>query len=195
MALYLDQALYNTPTKYFNALAALTDFWDSVTDDTLTKGGITLTLASTASITVTGFELTMTNGITGSTTLTKTMIAYTDNGIIGLTNASSATQNCVWAIGCDDAGNWGAVIGKGSTPAITELLANGVSSTTFGNGTVTQSNENTQIVDMCADKGDFIFKDIKRILQSTQPTYSGRLQIDSGDKFVQSWGLALKYTD
>lgn len=195
MALYLDQALYNTPTKYFNALAALTDFWDSVTDDTLTKGGITLTLASTASITVTGFELTMTNGITGSTTLTKTMIAYTDNGIIGLTNASSATPNCVWAIGCDDAGNWGAVIGKGSTPAITELLANGVSSTTFGNGTVTQSNENTQIVDMCADKGDFIFKDIKRILQSTQPTYSGRLQIDSGDKFVQSWGLALKYTD
>lgn len=195
MALYLDQALYNTPEKYFAALAALTDFWDTITDDTLTKGGVTLTLGGTTTITVSGFDLTMTNSITGSTGLTKTMIAYTDKGIIGLTNASSATQNCVWAIGCDDTGNWGAVLGKGSSPAITELLANAVSSTTFGGGTVTQSNENTQIVDMCADKGDFIFKDIKRILQSTQPTYSGRLQIDSGDKFVQSWGLALKYTD
>ena len=193
MALYYDQALYNSPTKYFNALAALTDFWDTITDDTLTKGGVTLTLGGTT--TVSGFGLTMTGTVTSSTTLTKTMIAYTDKGIIGLTNASTATQNCVWAIGCDDAGNWGAVVGKGSTPAITELLANGVSSTTFGGGTVTASNENTQIVDMCADKGDFIFKDIKRILQSTQPTYSGRLQIDSGDKFVQSWGLALKYTD
>jgi hypothetical protein len=193
MALYLDQALYNTPAKYFAALAALTDFWDTITDDTLTKGGVTLTLGGTT--TVSGFGLTMTGTVTSSTTLTKTMIAYTDKGIIGLTNASTATQNCVWAIGCDDAGNWGAVLGKGSSPAITELLANGVSSTTFGDGTVTASNENTQIVDMCADKGDFIFKDIKRILQSTQPTYSGRLQIDSGDKFVQSWGLALKYTD
>ena len=195
MALYLDQALYNTPTKYFNALAALTDFWDTITDDTLTKGGVTLTLTSATTITGSGFDLTMTNNITGSASLTKTMIAYTDKGIIGLTNSSNASNNCTWAIGCDDAGNWGAVVGKGSTPAITDLLANGVSSTTFGGGTVAQSNENTQIVDMCADKGDFIFKDIKRILQSTQPTYSGRLQIDSGDKFVQSWGLALKYTD
>ena len=195
MALYYDQALYNTPTKYFNALAALTDFWDTITDDTLTKGGVTLTLTSTTTITGSGFDLTMTNNITGSTSLTKTMIAYTDKGIIGLTNSSNASNNCGWALGCDDTGNWGAVLGKGSSPAITELLANGVSSTTFGGGTVTQSNENTQIVDMCADKGDFIFKDIKRILQSTQPTYSGRLQIDSGDKFVQSWGLALKYTD
>ena len=195
MALYLDQALYNTPAKYFAALAALTDFWDTITDDTLTKGGVTLTHIDSNNITVSGFDFTMSSRITSSSGLIKTMIAYTDKGIIGLTNASTATQNCVWAIGCDDAGNWGAVVGKGSTSAITELLANGVSSTTFGGGTVTESNENTQIVDMCADKGDFIFKDIKRILQSTQPTYSGRLQIDSGDKFVQSWGLALKYTD
>lgn len=195
MALYLDQALYDTPTKYFNALAALTDFWDTITDGTLTKGGITLTHIDSNNITVSGFDFTMSNRITTSSGLIKTMIAYTDNGIIGLTNSSNASSNSVWAIGCDDTGNWGAVIGKGATPTITELLANGVSSTTFGGGTVTESNENTQIVDMCADKGDFIFKDIKRILQSTQPTYSGRLQIDSGDKFVQSWGLALKYTD
>ena len=195
MALYLDQALYNTPAKYFAALAALTDFWDTITENTLTKGGVTLTRVDTNNITASGFDLTMSSKITSSSGLTKTMIAYTDKGIIGLTNSSNASSNCTWAIGCDDAGNWGAVIGKGATPTITELLANGVSSTTFGGGTVTESNENTQIVDMCADKGDFIFKDVKRILQSTQPTYSGRLQIDSGDKFVQSWGLALKYTD
>lgn len=193
MALYLDQALYNTPTKYFNALAALTDFWDTITDDTLTKGGVTLTLGGTT--TVSGFGLTMTGTVTSSTSLTKTMIAYTDKGIIGLTNASTATQNCVWAIGCDDAGNWGAVIGKGSTPAITELLANGVSSTTFGNGTVTESEQNMQIVDMCADKGNFVFEDVKRVLQSPQRTYYGKVQLDNGDKFVQAWGLALKYTD
>lgn len=195
MALYYDQALYNTPTKYFNALAALTDFWDTITDDTLTKGGVTLTLASTTSITVSGFELTMTGTMTGSTSLTKTMIAYTDKGIIGLTNSSSATYNCGWAIGRDGAGNWGAVIGRGSTPAITELLANGVSSTTFGGGTVTESEQNMQIVDMCADKGNFVFEDVKRVLQSPQTTYDGRLQLDNGDKFVQAWGLALKYTD
>lgn len=193
MALYYDQALYNTPTKYFNALAALTDFWDTITDDTLTKGGVTLTLGGTT--TVSGFGLTMTGTVTSSTTLTKTMIAYTDNGIIGLTNASSATQNCVWAIGRDGAGNWGAAIGKGATPAITELLANGVSSTTFGGGTVTESEQNMQIVDMCADKGNFVFEDVKRVLQSPQTTYDGRLQLDNGDKFVQAWGLALKYTD
>ena len=194
MALYYDQALYNTPTKYFNALAALTDFWDTITDDTLTKDDVTLTFSSNI-ITVSGFGLTLSSSLAAGTTLTKTLIAYTDKGIIGLTNTSSAALNCVWAIGCDDAGNWGAVVGKGSTPAITELLANGVSSTTFGGGTVTESNENTQIVDMCADKGNFIFQDVKRVLQSTQPTYSGRLQIDSGEKFVQAWGLALKYTD
>lgn len=193
MALYYDQALYNTPTKYFNALAALTDFWDTITDDTLTKGGVTLTLGSTT--TVSGFGLTMTGTVTSSTSLTKTMIAYTDKGIIGLTNASSATQNCVWAIGCDDAGNWGAVIGKGSTSAITELLANGVSSTTFDGGTVTESEQNMQIVDMCADKGNFVFEDVKRVLQSPQITYYGKVQLDNGDKFVQAWGLALKYTD
>lgn len=193
MALYYDQALYNTPTKYFNALAALTDFWDTITDDTLTKGGVTLTLGDTT--TVSGFELTMTGTVTSTTSLTKTMIAYTDKGIIGLTNASSATQNCVWAIGCDDAGNWGAVIGKGATPAITELLANGVSSTTFGGGTVTGSEQNMQVVDMCADKGNFIFQDVKRVLQSPQTTYYGKVQLDNGDKFVQAWGLALNYTD
>lgn len=195
MALYYDQALYNTPTKYFNALAALTDFWDTITDDTLTKGGVTLTQTDTNIITISGFDLTMSSKITSSSGLIKTMIAYTDKGIIGLTNSSSATNNCGWALGCDDAGNWGAVIGKGATPAITELLANGVSSTTFGGGTVTESEQNMQIVDMCADKGDFIFKDIKRILQSPQTTYDGRLQLDNGDKFVQAWGLALKYTD
>lgn len=193
MALYLDQALYNSPTKYFNALAALTDFWDTITENTLTKGGVTLTLGGTT--TVSGFGFTMTGTVTSSTTLTKTMIAYTDKGIIGLTNASSATQNCVWAIGRDGAGNWGAVIGKGATPAITELLANGVSSTTFGGGTVTESEQNMQIVDMCADKGNFVFEDVKRVLQSPQTTYDGRLQLDNGDKFVQAWGLALKYTD
>lgn len=90
MALYLDQALYNTPAKYFAALAALTDFWDTITDDTLTKGGVTLTLGGTT--TVSGFGLTMTGTVTSTTTLTKTMIAYTDKGIIGLTNASTATQ-------------------------------------------------------------------------------------------------------
>lgn len=195
MALYYDQALYKTPTKYFNALAALTDFWDTITADTLTKGGVTLTLASTTTITVSGFDLTMSNEVTGSTGLTKTMIAYTDKGIIGLTNASSATQNSVWAIGCDDAGNWGAVIGKGATPTISELLANGVSSTTFGGGTVTESEQNMQIVDMCADKGNFIFQDVKRVLQSPQTTYYGKVQLDNGDKFVQAWGLALNYTD
>lgn len=193
MALYYDQALYNTPTKYFNALAALTDFWDTITDDTLTKGGVTLTLGGTT--TVSGFGLTMTGTVTSSTTLTKTMIAYTDKGIIGLTNSSSATNNCGWAIGCDDAGNWGAVLGKGSSPAITELLANGVSSTTFGGGTVTESEQNMQVVDMCADKGNFIFQDVKRVLQSPQTTYYGKVQLDNGDKFVQAWGLALNYTD
>lgn len=193
MALYYDQALYNTPTKYFNALAALTDFWDTITDDTLTKGGVTLTLGGTT--TVSGFGLTMTGTVTSSTTLTKTMIAYTDKGIIGLTNAPTATQDCVWAIGCDDAGNWGAVLGKGSSPAITELLANGVSSTTFGGGTVTESEQNMQIADMCADKGNFVFEDVKRVLQSPQITYYGKVQLDNGDKFVQAWGLALKYTD
>lgn len=195
MALYYDQALYNTPAKYFNALAALTDFWDTITEDTLTKGGVTLTLGGTTTITVSGFDLTMTNSITGSTGLTKTMIAYTDKGIIGLTSSSSASSNCTWAIGCDDTGNWGAVIGKGSTPAITELLANGVSSTTFGGGTVTESEQNMQIVDMCADKGNFIFQDVKRVLQSPQTTYYGKVQLDNGDKFVQAWGLALNYTD
>lgn len=195
MALYYDQTLYNTSTKYFNALAALTDFWDTITDDTLTKGGVTLTLASTASITVSGFDLTMSNGVTGSTGLTKTMIAYTDKGIIGFATSVTASNSCAWAIGCDDTGNWGAVIGKGATPAISELLANGVSSTTFGGGTVTESEQNMQIVDMCADKGNFIFQDVKRVLQSPQTTYTGRLQLDNGDKFVQAWGLALNYTD
>ena len=195
MALYYDQALYKTPTKYFNALAALTDFWDEVTSSTLTKGGITLTQTDSNNITVSGFDLTMSGKITTSSALTKTMIAYTDKGIIGLANASNASSNCTWAIGCDDTGNWGAVIGKGSTPAITELLANGVSSTTFGGGTVTESEQNMQIVDMCADKGNFVFEDVRRVLQSPQTTYDGRLQLDNGDKFVQAWGLALKYTD
>lgn len=194
MALYYDQALYNTPTKYFNALAALTGFWDTIAEDTLTKGGITLTLSGT-NILASGFDFTMASTITASTALTKTMIAYTDNGIIGLTNASNATINCVWAIGCDDAGNWGAVIGRGATPAITELLANGISATTFGGGTVTVSEQNMQIVDMCADKGNFVFEDVKRVLQSPQTTYYGKVQLDNGDKFVQAWGLALNYTD
>ena len=194
MALYYDQALYNTPTKYFNALAALTDFWDTITENTLTKGGVTLTFSGNI-ITVSGFGLTLSSSIAAGTTLTKTLIAYTDKGIISLTNTSTASNNCVWAIGCDDAGNWGAAVGKGATPAITELLASGVSSTTFGGGAVTVSEQNMQIVDMCADKGNFVFEDVKRVLQSPQTAYDGRLQLDNGDKFVQAWGLALKYTD
>lgn len=195
MALYFDQALYSSPTKYFAALAALTDFWDTITSSTLTKGGVTLTLESSTTINVSGFGLAMTNSITGSTTLSKTIIAYTDNGIIGLTNASSVSQNCEWAIGRDDAGSWGAVVGKGSIPVISELIADGISATTFGGGTVTSSNENVQIVDVCADKGNFIFEDIKRILQSPQTAYIGKMQMDNGEKYVQCWALALKYTE
>lgn len=195
MALYFDQALYNTPAKYFAALATLTDFWDTITEDTLTKGGITLTLSST-NITISGYTYTASNNITSSTNLAATCIAYTENGIIGYTRSTSTSpQSVEWSIGCDDNGNWGAVIGKGTSPVISEIVANGVSATAFGGGTVTDSNQNTQIVDVCADKGNFIFSDVKRILQSPQTTYVGRLQIDSGEKFVQCWGLALKYTD
>ena len=195
MALYFDQTLYNSPTKYFNALAALTGFWDTVTSDTLTKGGITLTLSGT-NITASGYNYTSSNPITSSTSLGSTCIAYTENGIIGITSTASTTLTyAAWAIGCDDNGNWASVIGKGTSPVISEIIADGVSTMAFGGGIVTYGNQNTQIVDVCADKGNFIFQDVKRILQSPQTTYVGRLQIDSGEKFVQCWGLALKYTD
>ena len=195
MALYFDQVLYNSPTKYFTALSGLTDFWDTITSSTLTKGGVTMTLESSTTITVSGFDLALTNNITSSSGLAKTIIAYTDNGIVGFTMPSSGTQNCEWAIGRDDAGNWGAVVGKGPTPVISELIADGVSSTTFGGGTVTNSNENVQIVDVCADKGNFIFENIKRILQSPQTAYVGKMQMENGEKYVQCWALALKYTE
>ncbi len=195
MALYFDQALYNTPAKYFAALAALTDFWDTITEDTLTKGGITLTLSG-ANITISGYTYTTSNSITSSTSLTSTCFAYTENGIVGYTRPSGTNpQSVEWAIGCDENGEWGAVIGKGTSPVILELVADGVSATAFGGGTVTDSNQNVQIVDVCADKGNFIFEDVKRILQSPQTTYIGKMQMDNGDKYVQCWALGLKYTE
>lgn len=195
MALYFDRALYNTPTKYFNALAALTDFWDTITENTLTKGGVTLTLSSSSIITISGYTYTASNSITASTGLDATCIAYTEKGIIGYAKQATSLNASEWAIGCNDNGEWGAVIGKDSKAIITELIADGVSATSFGGGTVTNSNENVQIVDMCADKGNFIFEDIKRILQSPQTTYVGKMQMENGEKYVQCWALALKYTE
>ena len=195
MALYFDQALYNTPTKYFNALAALTDFWDTITENTLTKGGVTLTMSTSSIITISGYTYTASNTITASTGLDVTCIAYTENGIIGYAKQANTSNASEWAIGCNDKGEWGAVIGKSTSPVISELIADGVSSTAFGEGTVTSSNENVQIVDMCADKGNFIFEDIKRILQSPQTAYIGKMQMDNGEKYVQCWALALKYTE
>lgn len=194
MALYFDRALYNTPSKYFEALAALTDFWDTITENTLTKGGITLTVSG-SNISISGYTYTASNTITSSTGLSKTCIAYTENGIIGYAQTSGSLNASEWAIGCNDNGEWGAVIGKDTKASISELIAEGVSATTFGGGTVTSSNENVQIVDVCADKGNFIFEDIKRILQSPQTAYVGKMEMDNGEKYVQCWALALKYTE
>lgn len=195
MALYYDNTIHTSPDTYWDAIYNREDFWDSRFGDTVTKGGITLTKDG-INITMSGYGNTATKAIAASTGLSRTLLACTDTGMIGLTIASVGTNppTAAWAIGCDDNGNWGGVVGKQTYATIEELIADGVSSINYANGNTSTSDVNTQIINICADKGDFVFKDIKRILQITNPTYIGKIQLDGGEKYVKCGALALAYT-
>ena len=103
MSLYYSPVGYGNVTAFFTALGQVPDFWDSTSADTLTKGGITVTLTSTKIITISGYGLSV--NITSPTENTSyALIAATDTGLVFAFGNTDVVTYC-GALGVDDNGN------------------------------------------------------------------------------------------
>lgn len=195
MSLYYSPVEYGNVTAFFAALGQVPDFWDSTSADTLTKGGITVTLTSTKIITISGYGLSV--NITSSVENTSyALIAATDTGLVFAFGNTDAVTYC-GALGVDDNGNWGAATGRLSSSnwTIDTVLADGVTSTTYSAGNTTASDYNTQIVQLTSQHGNFIFKDLMRLLLTSQIGYRGKIRLNDSEKYVIAGSFALMYTD
>lgn len=195
MSLYYSPVGYDNVTAFFTALGKVPNFWDSTSADTLTKSGITVTLTSTTVITISGYNKSVT--ITSSTASTSyALIAATDTGLVFAFGNSAAATYC-GALGVDDNGNWGAATGKlaSNNWTIDTVLADGITSTTYSAGNTTASDYNTQIVQLTSQHGNFIFKDLMRLLLTSQIGYRGKILLGDSGKYVIAGSFALKYTD
>ena len=195
MSLYYNPVGYDSVTAFFTALGQVPNFWDSTSADTLTKGGITVTLTSTTVITISGYNKSVT--ITTSQANTSyALIAATDTGLVFAFGNTAAVTYC-GALGVDDNGNWGAAKGGlvSSKWAIDAVLADGVTSTTYSAGDTTASDYNTQIVQLTSQHGNSIFKDLMRLLLTSQIGYRGKIRLNDSEKYVIAGSFALKYTD
>lgn len=195
MSLYYSPVGYNNVTAFFAALGQVPDFWDSTSADTLTKDSITVTLTSTTVITISGYDKSIT--ITSLQGLTKyALIAATDTGLVFAFGNTTAATWC-GALGVDDNGNWGAATGglASNNWTIDTVLADGVTSTTYSAGNTTASDYNTQIVQLTSQHGNFIFKDLMRLLLTSQIGYRGKILLGDTEKYVLAGSFALKYTD
>ncbi|EXM40960.1 hypothetical protein RASY3_01700 [Ruminococcus albus SY3] len=187
--IYYDTNSYATSNLY-SVLKAIPNFWDETDDETssLTKGEITLKIPS-STITVSGYDRSE-NVITGPSV---GLIAATANGLVILTTGSNAKA---LAIGSDDNGNWAAAYGSTyNTYTITNLIADGVSSTSYSTNTTTASTISTQIIALSAVNGNYTFDDLKRILYTPVLSYMGKLTMPNGEKYVKCGAFALKYTE
>lgn len=195
MSLYYNPNGYSNVTAFFTALGQVPDFWDSTSADTLTKGGITVTLTSTKKITISGYGLSV-NITSAAGDTSYALIAATDTGLVFAFGNTSATTYC-GALGVDDNGNWGAATGglASSSWTIDTVLADGVTSTTYSAGGTTESGYNTQIVQLTSQHGNFIFKDLMRLLLTSQIGYRGKILLGDTEKYVLAGSFALKYTD
>ena len=196
MSLYYSPVGYGNVTAFFAALGQVPNFWDSTSADTLTKGGITVTLTSTTLITISGYGLSVTINTGGQAVMSYALIAATDTGLVFAFGNSSAVTYC-GALGVDDNGNWGAATGGlvSSKWAIDAVLADGVTSTTYTAGNTAASDYNTQIVQLTSQHGNFIFKDLMRLLLTSQIGYRGKIRLNDSEKYVIAGSFALMYTD
>lgn len=195
MSLYYNPNGYSNVTAFFAALGQVPNFWDTTSADTLTKGGITVTLTSTTVITISGYNKSVT--ITSSQVSTSyALIAATDTGLVFAFGNTDVATYC-GALGVDDNGNWGAATGKlaSNNWTIDTVLADGVTSTTYSGGNTTASDYNTQIVQLTSQHGNFIFKDLMRLLLTSQIGYRGKILLGDSEKYVLAGSFALKYTD
>lgn len=195
MSLYYSPVGYGNVTAFFAALGQVPNFWDSTSADTLTKGGITVTLTSTTIITISGYGLSTTIDTGGQATTSYALIAATDTGLVFAFGITTTAH--YGALGVDDNGNWGAATGKLSSNNwnIETVLADGVTSTTYSAGNTTASDYNTQIVQLTSQHGNFIFKDLMRLLLTSQIGYRGKILLGDTEKYVLAGSFALKYTD
>lgn len=195
MSLYYNPNGYSNVTAFFAALGQVPNFWDTTSADTLAKGGITVTLTSATVITISGYDKSVT--ITSSQANTSyALIAATDTGLVFAFGNTTVATYC-GALGVDDNGNWGAATGKMASNHwfIDTVLADGVTSTTYTAGDTTASDYNTQIVQLTSQHGNFIFKDLMRLLLTSQIGYRGKILLGDTEKYVLAGSFALKYTD
>lgn len=174
----------------YDILKAIPNFWDSYDDETsaLTKGGITLALGETKSISGYGKSCSLSLGNNCS------LIAVTEKGI--LVHTTGGLNPNTLAFGCNKNGNWAGTNGLASSnnTRVDNVVAESVRTTTYNSGNLISSYFMTQIVDLMAVDGNYIFEDIRRVLYSPVTSYYGKLTMPNGEKYVKCGAFALRYT-
>lgn len=198
MALYYDTTQYTSGGDLFGGLASVPNFWDSATEDTLTKGNVTLTYNSsgTGSFILAVGTFSETIGFGGA--INETLIAATNKGLIVYIKPQSTNYTKGFSISCDKNGAWGAGISSIYTNITVDyILAEGLSNKTYDYGSTTSVSVNTQIIDLASTRGNFIFEDLRRVLYapSAVRSFNGKLTMPNGEKYVKCGSLALRYTE
>lgn len=192
MALYYDTTQYATTADFFAGLAEVPNFWDSTENGVLTKGDVEVTLpnSTTLSITAGGLGATYTIGNTRST-----LICATSKGLIAAHVGSTNSYTAFLAVGCDKNDRWGGA--NGGAASVANIVAAGLNSKTYDNGSTATSTTNTQIIDLASMKGDYIFEDVRRVLTtpSAVVNYNGKLTMPNGEKYVKCGAFVLRYTE
>lgn len=186
----------NSYTSWADVLAALKtipNFWDEISETTLTKGGITLSLGDSKTLSGYGLSVTLYSSFSSNT-----LIAATNKGMMFVWNYSNAYY-CVMLGRGKDGDNWGAGYSKwaSSSLIVDSLIADNLTSASVTGGTTNSSETNTQIIDLAADKGNFIFDDVRRVLYTPSGirSYNGKLTMPNGEKYVKCGAFALRYTE
>lgn len=192
MALYYDTTQYATPADLFAGLAAVPNFWDSTENGVLTKGDVEVTMSSSTNLSIAAGELQTAYTISNTRS---TLICATSKGLIAAHVGSTNTNTAYFAVGCDKNDRWGGA--NGGSANVSNIVAAGLNSKIYDNGSTTTSTTNTQIVDLASIKGDYIFEDVRRVLYapSAVVSYNGKLTMPNGEKYVKCGAFVLRYTE
>lgn len=190
---FLPSTNYGTQQAAWTAMINAAKFWDSVDGNTAIVGGLTLGFdAGTNNITVSGYGLSVTSGMTNANNI---VIATTEKSLLIKYTASSGGVIGVLMIDKNSENEWGAAELSFSDTNIGWYIAPNTTGTDLA-----LKNDNiltatlTQLVPLTGANSTWVMENAYLVLSSPNPTYAGKMELN-GEKYVMAGRAAIAYSD
>lgn len=190
---FLPSAKYETQQAAWTAMINAAEFWDSVDGNTAIVGGLTLGFdAGTNKITVSGYGLSVTSGMTNANDI---VIATTEKSLLIKYTVSSGGSMDVLILDKNSNNEWGAAVlsFSGANDGLYVAPETTMTDLALKNNSIVTATL-TQLVPLTGAHSTWVMENAYLVLTSPNPTYAGRMELN-GVKYVMVGRAAISYTD